>query len=192
VGDHVRTLLVLLALAARGKPRHPHGDDADAAETAWKIHATIVDWTGKVDQKASFALAVESAVVLGVIALSDTGKPLSALSGFWQLWLYRVGIGLLVFAVVLVMAAVIPRLRRDKMDDEWRENLIFFGHLKRWQRDELSKALRQRDMLPVLSAQLINMSQIAWRKHRDLQFSLWLAGFGTFFVWLAFMLHNLR
>lgn len=185
----MRWLLVLMALTARRKRRYPEGDDHAAIETAWKIHATIVDWTGKVDQKASFALAVESAVVLGVIALSDGHKSLSALKGLWQLWLYRAGIGSLVFAILLVMAAVIPKLRRDKMDDEWRENLIFFGHLKRWQRDDLSNALRERDLLPVLSAQLINMSEIAWRKHRRLQWSLWLAGIGTALVCLASGLH---
>lgn len=188
----MRHLLILMALAARLKPQLPKGDDDAAVETAWKIHATIVDWTGKVDQKASFALAIESAAVLGIIALSESDNPLSALNGFWQLWLYRAGAGSLVMAIGLAMAAVIPRLRGDKMDVEWRENLIFFGHLKRWQRDELSKALRSRDMLPVLSAQLINMSKIAWRKHRHLQLSLWMAGIGTALVWLASALHTYR
>lgn len=40
-------------------------------ETAWRIHAGLGEWTSKVDAKASFALALESAGVATVIALSD-------------------------------------------------------------------------------------------------------------------------
>ena len=36
----------------------------DATDTAWRIHGALVDWTGKVDTKASFALTIESDVLM--------------------------------------------------------------------------------------------------------------------------------
>lgn len=50
--------------------------DVDAVDTAWRIHAASSDGTGKADQKASFTLAVESALALAVMTLSGDGKAL--------------------------------------------------------------------------------------------------------------------
>ncbi len=163
-----------------------------AIEDAWRIHAALVDWTSKVDQKASFVLAIESAAVLGVISLSEreSGKDklLSSLNSILELLAYRIGVVFLVVAVILVAAAVIPQLRRNEVSDESDRNFIFFGHLKSWKQEELTQALRERDVLPVLSRQLIKMSEIAWKKHRRLQRSLWLAGAGIGLVGLAAVL----
>ena len=49
---------------------------------------------------------------------------------------------------------------------------MFFGHLRHWNSDNLAKALSERDILPVLSRQIVNMSCIAWGKHRSVQLSL--------------------
>jgi Pycsar effector protein len=146
-----------------------------SVDLAWKIHAAIVDWTGKVDNKASFALAIESAVLGGIVALSQSGKRLGGLRGFWQLSTFRVGVLLVVCAVVAVVTVVMPQLRASRLKSEWRRNFIYFGHVRYWQPDELTATLRREDPLPALSQQLINMSNVAWKKHRRLQISLLLA-----------------
>lgn len=157
-------------------------------ESAWKIHAALVDWTGKVDQKASFALAVESAVVAAIITLSMDERALATLKSE-ALWFYRLGIIFLIAAIAYAMRAVTPQLRRSKLGGEWRDNFIFFGHLRRWNEPELTKALQQKDILPMLSQQLIKMSDIAWKKHRYLQRSLILTGLGAILFVVAGM-HN--
>lgn len=45
-----------------------------ALDTAWRIHGALVDWTGKVDSKASFTVGVESAALAGVITLSASSR----------------------------------------------------------------------------------------------------------------------
>lgn len=158
--------------------------DTGAAETAWRIHAAIDDWTGKADQKASFALAIQSAVALAVISMSGDGGVLSGLSG-WAVGAYRAGIALLVIAIGLVIAAVMPALRRKDVDRDWRGNFIFFGHLRHWADRDLEAALAEDDLLPVLAKQLTSMSKIAWKKYRRLQASLWVAAVGTALLGLA-------
>ncbi len=158
----------------------------NAIESAWKIHAALVDWTGKVDQKASFALAVESAVLAAIITLSSDARALASLTGV-GVWFYRIGVVLLIFAVGYAMRAVTPQLRGSKLKDEWEDNFIFFGHLRRWSEPELTRALQEKDLLPMLSRQLIKMSDIAWKKHRYLQRSLLLAAGGTILLVMAGM-----
>ena len=188
--------LVVLALAAAGR-RHPRADvrstsdddDRDAVQTAWRIHALLVDWVGKGDQKASFVLAVESAVAVGVVAAShgdpDNPNLLSALDSPLELWSYRLGAALIAVAIALVMAAVQPQLRRDRTGQDGPKGIVYFGDLRRWREPELSAALREREVLPDLSDQLIDLSHIAWKKHRRLQWSLPLAGSGALLVALA-------
>jgi hypothetical protein len=193
----LRLLILLLALLrarSQSAPQPPQPpatvpSDIPATEHAWRVHAAIVDWTGKVDQKASFALAVESAVLLGVIAASnrdsESTRLLSTLDNGLEVWTYRTGTVLLVLAIVLAMATVIPQLRRGKLNDEWRDNWIFFGHVQHWDEPDLTRALRNRDTLPVLSRQLIVMSKIAWKKHRRLQRSLLSAIVGAALIGIA-------
>ncbi len=140
-------------------------------DTAWKIHAALVDWTGKVDTKASFALTLESAALVTVVTLSSTAKPLADLGGM-ALIAYRVGIALLGLGALCAASVVSPRLRSRAMKRESAENFIYFGHIKDWEPAALATALRQDDVLAVLSRQLVAMSRIAWRKHRQVQWSL--------------------
>lgn len=159
--------------------------DHDPIDTAWRIHGAITDWTGKVDAKASFALAIESAILAGVITLSADDHLLADLSGWKELWTYRLGVALLVAAVLAVMSVVLPRLRGRRTKSEWRSNFIYFGHLRHWPPDQLTDALQDEPLLPALSHQLVKMSEIAWRKHRALQVSLWLSVVGTALVGVA-------
>ncbi|MFD6548016.1 hypothetical protein, partial [Bacillus cereus] len=72
---------------------------ADPIETAWKIHAALVDWTGKVDTKASFALTIESALLGGVVALSGDGRVFHDLAGASVVW-YVLGVFTLALSVL--------------------------------------------------------------------------------------------
>nr|WP_219927234.1 Pycsar system effector family protein [Prauserella shujinwangii] len=145
--------------------------DHDPVETAWRVHAAIVEWTGKVDAKASFAATIESVILGGVITLSDSRRLLADLNSFPAI-LRDVGLAILAFAVLCAISVVTPRLRSSKMKNEASDNFIYFGHLRHWTPFELAEVLAYRDTLPVLSRQLVVMSKVAWQKHRRVQVSL--------------------
>lgn len=83
------------------------------------------------------------------------------------------------------MLVVVPRLRARKVEAEAASNFIYFGHLKHRQADELANALKETDILPVLSKQLITMSKIAWDKHRHVQLSFVTFGLGVALAFLS-------
>lgn len=182
--------LVVLFLVAKWAKPIAMPDRSAAIDDAWKIHQSIIDWTGKVDQKASFALAFESAIVAAVLALSTDGRTLSKLSGWTELtpyWLGTVGLGA---AIVFAVAVVTPSLRSRKIRVEAASNYIFFGHLREWSPEKLQRTLETNDILAVLSRQLVVTSGIAWRKHRRLQISLLLAVIGTGLLCLSAALEH--
>jgi hypothetical protein len=156
----------------------PDDNPAPAPDIGWRIHDALRDWTGKVDAKASFALTIESAVLAATVALSGKDGRLSALHHD-SLLTYRIGIALLGIAALAAVAAVIPQIRSGPTEREWRNNFIFFGHLRHWQPDHLAEAWASSEVLPVLARQAVVMSKIAWRKHRELQLSLSAAVLGT-------------
>jgi hypothetical protein len=162
---------------------------ADARDTAWRIHAAIVDWTGKVDAKASFALAIESAALAGIVTLTGSGRRLDGLAG-WEVGLFWTGITILLAAVLSSITVVAPRLRSTKLPSEWQNNYVYFGHLMHWDAEDLQKAFEEGDPLPVVTRNIVAMSKIAWSKHRRLQVSLWLATFGTSLVGVAAMVNG--
>ncbi|MFC0005431.1 Pycsar system effector family protein [Micromonospora siamensis] len=160
----------------------------DPAETAWKIHAALVDWTGKVDAKASFALTIESAVLAGAVGLSNSGSRFGNLTGVWPLLIFWAGAGLLAVSVVLSVLVVMPRTRNKNVPTEWPSNFIYFGHLQHWSPEPLEQALRDLDPLPMLSRQLVVMSKIACTKHRRVQESFAAALVGAFLLVIAGMI----
>ena len=83
----------------------------DPLDTAWRIHASVADWTGKVDTKASFALTLESAILAGVIAAATDGKALGDGSDPAAFLLYWIGVGLLLIAAFTCLSVVMPQLR---------------------------------------------------------------------------------
>lgn len=146
-----------------------------AIDAAWQIHGAIMDWTGKVDAKASFTLGIESAILAGIITfVAANPKSLSGLNG-WQLIPFWIGVVFLVLGILVVMVAVVPRLRGGALKKESDDNFIYFGHLRHWDENKLVEALLNQDMLPVLSKQLVGMSKIVWKKHLCVQRSLGLA-----------------
>lgn len=158
--------------------------NADPVDTAWRIHGAVADWTGKVDSKASFALAIESAVAVAVIQLAAGDRRLGHLSGFWEVGCFALGMSILVLSILCVGWAVRPRLRRKSLSCE-RTDFIYFGHLRLWDATDLETALVERDPLPVLSRQLVNMAKIAWEKHMAVQLSLGGAAVGTALIAIA-------
>ena len=140
---------------------------SDPVDTAWKIHAAHIDWTGKVDSKANFVLAIESAMFAGVLRVD-----LAILASTHSKWAFGLGVASLVVALFFVLLVVAPRLRTSRLEAETKENFIFFGHVKNWSADDLVAALKARDILPVLSRQIVTMAGIAWTKHRRLQGSI--------------------
>lgn len=159
--------------------------DHDPVEAAWHIHQVLVEWTANVDHKASVALAIETAVMAGVIALAGGGSRLGNIDGFWANGFYWLGIVALVVGLVTTALVVRPRLRTRELPSERSEHYIYFGHLRSWQPSELQKALEERELLPALSKQIISMSQVAWRKHRLLQVSITAAGIGAVLLAVA-------
>lgn len=153
--------------------------DKDAVEAGWKIHAALVDWTGKVDTKASFTLTIEAAILAGVITLSSADRVFAKLSGWFPVALYVLGIALLVAAVMCAVLVVRPRLRSPNLKAESEYSYIYFGHLRFLDEETVSKHLRETPLLPVLAKQLVEMSKIAWEKHRYVQVSMTLAVIGV-------------
>ena len=159
--------------------------DHEPVDTAWRIHGAVADWTGKVDAKASFALTIESAVLAGIITLSGSGHRLHGPAGFWPRTMYWVGTSLVILGACLAVLVVAPRLRGGKVSGEAGRNFVYFGHLQHWTPGELEDALQNRDVLPVLTRQLVVMSQIAWTKHIRVKWSLYAASAGSVLVALA-------
>jgi hypothetical protein len=161
-------------------------NEPDPIDTAWHIHDALCDWTGKVDAKASFALSIESAVLIAILALATDDHRLTNLHHVSRV-LFLAGIVGVIVGVLAAVVAVCPQIREKEVNESWQDNMIFFGHLKHWKQDALTAALKSHELLPMLSRQLIVMSEIAWKKHRLLQVSLICAVIGTALVGIAAM-----
>jgi len=86
--------------------------DHEPLDTAWRIHAAVADWTGKVDSKASFCFAIESAALVAVINLKADGRVFDDLHGAGEQTSFFVGVALLTAGILSAVWVVIPRLRR--------------------------------------------------------------------------------
>lgn len=151
--------------------------DAAAIDTAWRIHQAQVEWTGKVDAKATFAFAIESAALATVVALTTNGRLFSDLEKYWLI-LYWVGLISLLISASFAALVVIPRLRSKHLAKESQTNFIYFGHARLWDVKELESALKDTAVLPQLSLQIVRMADISWTKHVRVQWSFCLAALG--------------
>ena len=152
---------------------------ADALDTAWKIHAVQVDWTGKVDGKAVFAFGIQSAALGLVITLSSTNRLFSELHNAFGFVCYYLGIAALLLGAACALFVVKPRLRSRAAQQEAKNAYVYFGHLRHWTAENLASRLRnQNDLLGVLAAQCVTMAKISWRKHRLVQVSMLSGAFG--------------
>ncbi|MFF2316974.1 Pycsar system effector family protein [Arthrobacter sp. NPDC058097] len=167
-------------------------EDKEAIDNAWKIHAAQVDWTGKVDAKASFAFALESAAIVSTVALSAQGRIFGDLNDPAAAWFYGIGLTLILVGAVFAVAVVIPRLKSDLVKSKAPDNYIFFGHAQHWEPENLATTLKEGDILPVISRQIVIMAEIAWQKHRWVQLSMFAGcGGGVCIVFAALVLRFL-
>lgn len=151
---------------------HPKPQD-ESAEFGWRVHGLLDNWTGKVDNKASIVLAIESAALAFVVTQTAEGKVFADPGGVGA-WGFRLGLALLLVAVALALLVVLPQLNRRQSTKDWTKNSIYFGHLRHWDPNELAKRLPEQAMHQneQLAKQMVAMSKIAWRKHVWLQGSL--------------------
>jgi hypothetical protein len=165
--------------------------DHQPVETAWKIHAAVADWTGKVDSKASFVLAIETGVLAGIVQLAGGGHRLSSITGRLANGFFWVGVSLLVLGLLYAVGTVRPQLRGGPtLMSEAPRNFLYFGHLQHWDASTLETEMSRLDTLPMLTRQLVNMSNIAYSKHRRLQRSINCLVVGTSFVGIAALLNG--
>ena len=163
--------------------------DRAGIEYGWRVHGALDSWTAKVDTKASISLAIESATVGFVLTLTRQGERLHDLHGFSDA-LAKVGLASLLLAVGAAVIVVMPQLDRKnaKTPEVWKKNMVFFGHLRHWSVDELAvKLSHHQDEERQLARQLVVMSQIAWRKHARLQWSLGFYVAGSMLLVLALL-----
>jgi hypothetical protein len=147
----------------------------EPTETAWRIQAAVADWTAKADSKASFALTMQSTAlaVLGLLATSKrAGGDLDSTVPRLLLW---IGVLLMVAGVSFAAWAISPNLSKERRGPENDDDFLYFGHVRHLDPAVLEAALRDKDPLPSLSRQVVVMSEIAWNKHRRVQWSLMLA-----------------
>ncbi|WP_258059255.1 Pycsar system effector family protein [Rathayibacter sp. AY1E6] len=138
--------------------------ESEAIDLAWKIHSAQMDWTGKVDTKAAFALSIETVAITATVALTSEGRVFSGLSQFTAV-LFILGTSCLVIGGIFSLVAVRPRLKRKSANHSVDSNYIYFGGARNFSTTELASALRANKALDNLTAQIIAMAEICWRKH---------------------------
>ncbi|MFI9154871.1 Pycsar system effector family protein [Streptomyces sp. NPDC053367] len=161
--------------------------ETDAVETAWRIHSALADWTGKVDAKAGFALTLESAALGAMVAFAKADHHPAQAADTAPRLLFWLGAVLLGVAALASVSVVSPRLRTRRPHD-WREHFVFFGDLRHWEPARLAETLTTTSPLNSLTRQLVDMSEIAWAKHRRVRQSLVLAVAGVLVTALAWLL----
>jgi hypothetical protein len=163
---------------------------ARAVEFGWKVHAAQEAWTAKVDTKAAIFFTLQTALLAALIAAHARDRLLGQLTG-WRHVLADVSIGLSSIAVLVAGAAVVPLLGRSATHRRGhRDHLIYFGHLRHWDPDDLAVRLQKltaEDEMQQLSRQLVELSRRNWKKHRRLQAAMTLAVAGAACVTLALM-----
>ncbi len=149
------------------------GDESNhATQHGWRVHGLLDNWTGKIDNKASIALAIESAAFAFAVTQTDAREQFAGLGGSSLCW-FRVGLGLLLLSILFALIVVMPQLKHRASKKDWQTNTIYFGHLRHWEPADLVAAMSAGKTEPEqLARQMIAMSKIAWRKHVWLQVSL--------------------
>ncbi|MFB6788707.1 Pycsar system effector family protein [Streptomyces olivaceus] len=159
----------------------------DPLDTAWRVHSVLVEWTGKADAKATFALTLQSTSLAIVAVLAGSGQVLSSSSRPAATVILIFGTVLLAGGAGLAIAAVSPNLfaRNRGQPHTPGGSFLYFGDLRSWDPGVLETTLRESDPLPPLVRQLVVMSSIAWVKHRRVQWSLSCGATGVILVVIA-------
>jgi hypothetical protein len=160
--------------------------DAAALDAAWRIHDAQMEWTGRVDTKATFAFGIEAALVAAIAALSASPGALRVI-GWFQLFFW---LGLLLLAVGAYLSAMVvaPILRSRNLANEARRDHIYFGHVRHLTPEQFEQRIRRADLLPVLSRQIVRVAGLNWVKHRRVQTSIWFGVTGGALVTFSILL----
>lgn len=157
-------------------------------EFAWRVHDNLSSWTARVDVKASIALAIEAAVLGFALVLAEDGRVLDNIENCTR-WVLYLGLASIFASVVLSILVVLPQLRAKHTKSEYKQNRIYFGHLRHWEDDDLAKSLKEEEHeIDQLARQLVNTSKIIWRKHVWLQWSLYAFLAGVLLLGLVIVL----
>jgi hypothetical protein len=152
---------------------------------AWRVHGAQESWTAKVDGKAAILFTIELVLLAALIAAHGHGKLIGRMHHDPRL-IAEIGTVLAFASTFLVGGAVIPRLGRTRQHKTQRfDHLIYFGHLRHWEPQDLQSRLEKltaADELEQLSRQLVEMSKLNWAKHRWLQAAMVLALFGVVLI----------
>jgi hypothetical protein len=163
----------------RKHKRHSHPNDATAASSShpgldfgWKVHAATQDWIKGVDAKASLTLAIIAALGLfaGGQVFGDKGSLHDVHDA--QLWAVRVMAAAFVAAGLSALHAVFPSLKRRRARGYAQSGLIYFGHLRHADSEDIERRLASLDdheAIHQLASQLDATAKIAWNKHCRLQ-----------------------
>ncbi|WP_425269073.1 Pycsar system effector family protein [Gordonia lacunae] len=89
-----------------------------------------------------------------------------------QFALFTLGIASIACAMYLCVLAIRPRLKSHRTSSQIEGHFIFFGHLTAQTRAEIRGHLLSSDILIPLVNQLKEMSDICWRKHKRVQWSI--------------------
>ena len=160
--------------------------DKTGLDFAWRLHDAVLAHTTAVDQKASIALALETAIFGTLLAVAQRDTDLTS-AGSVEAWLLGLGLAVLLVGIVAAGGVVLPRINRREVKMLRHHDFIFFGRLRQWSPEQLSDVLSEsspNELLQRLSTQLVEMAQVAWRKHSWLQWSMGL-GLGGSVLGLA-------
>lgn len=156
-------------------------------DIAWRSHAAQESWTGKADAKASIFLAMDGAVLAGVLAArAQKGSYLHGLGG-WPATILIIALILCAAGALLAATATFPLLG-DPRRRGHRPGTIFFGDLRVRQNDDLSQqlaALTIDEQFSQVAHQLIAMSRASWIKHRLMQGALAVAILGYLLIFIV-------
>ncbi|GHF97408.1 Pycsar system effector family protein [Streptomyces thermodiastaticus] len=154
----------------------PRVTQEDATRHAWQLQGTLAESTRTADAKASFALAIESAMLAAMVTLAGSEHGLGRISGALARTVLWTGVALLAVSVVLAVLAVLPRHDREgRRRPVHQDDFVFYGHIRHLTAAELEESLRGHDPLPALSRQIVAMSRILWIKQRLVRQSLLIA-----------------
>jgi hypothetical protein len=167
----------------------PTERDRTGVDFGWHVHEAVQGWTASVDGKASIVLVVESAVAgAATRALITTNGELHKAIGL-HLACAIVAVILLVLGVACSLWVVFPRLERSRTHRLAANGLIYFGHLREREIDDIAHALAE--LTPEqerrqLASQLRVTGNVAWRKHAWLQGSLACFAAGSLLLVVAY------
>lgn len=158
---------------------------AESLDNAWQIHAAQMDWTSKSDAKAGFTLTLTTAAAATAVALAADGRIFDHVNATWAAVPYWLALVLYLVSGAIALMAVTPSLRVGRLEAEAQTDFSYFEHARHWDADDLTDALHERDTLPVVGRQIVRMSDIAWRKHRRVAWSIRFAAAGLLSFLLA-------